>query len=69
MLTTGRPVTGSGVTAALPGTVRRTNGTIQVTYGGHPLYYYVKDTAAGQITGQGVGGVWYLLGPKANIMK
>jgi predicted lipoprotein with Yx(FWY)xxD motif len=49
VLTTGRPVTGSGVTAALLGTVRRTNGTIQVTYGGHPLYYFSGDQHPGDI--------------------
>jgi predicted lipoprotein with Yx(FWY)xxD motif len=62
-------VNGQFLDASLVGSTKRTDGTTQVTYGGHPLYYYVKDTAAGQITGQGVGGVWYLLGPKANIMK
>jgi predicted lipoprotein with Yx(FWY)xxD motif len=62
-------VNGQFLDASLIGSTSRTDGTTQVTYGGHPLYYYVKDTAAGQITGQGVGGVWYLLGPKANVMK
>jgi predicted lipoprotein with Yx(FWY)xxD motif len=62
-------VNGQFLDASLIGSTKRTDGTTQVTYGGHPLYYYVKDTAANQITGQGVGGVWYLLGPKANVMK
>ncbi len=62
-------VNGQFLDASLVGSTKRTDGTTQVTYGGKPLYYYVKDTAAGQITGQGVGGVWYLLGPKANVMK
>jgi len=51
------------------GTTTRTDGTKQVTYGGHPLYYFAGDTAAGQTKGQGVGGVWFLVGPVANVMK
>jgi predicted lipoprotein with Yx(FWY)xxD motif len=70
LLATG-PVTISGK-FTVPGdlgTTTRTDGTKQVTYGGHPLYYFAGDTAAGQTKGQGVGGVWFLVGPVANIMK
>jgi predicted lipoprotein with Yx(FWY)xxD motif len=69
LLTTG-PVTISGqftVSSDL-GTITRTDGTKQVTYGGHPLYYFSGDSAAGQTKGQGVGGTWFLLGPAANVM-
>jgi predicted lipoprotein with Yx(FWY)xxD motif len=62
-------VNGQFLDASLIGSTTRTDGKTQVTYGGKPLYYFAADTAAGQIKGQGVGGVWYLLGPKANIMK
>jgi predicted lipoprotein with Yx(FWY)xxD motif len=41
---------GSGVSASKLGTVKR-NGVVQVTYGGKPLYYFVGDTAAGQVNG------------------
>jgi predicted lipoprotein with Yx(FWY)xxD motif len=51
------------------GVTTRTDGAKQVTYGGHPLYYYSGDTAPGQIKGQGVGGVWFLIGPIANVMN
>ena len=51
------------------GTTTRTDGSKQVTYGGHPLYYFVGDTAVGQTKGQGVGGVWFLVGPVANVMN
>jgi predicted lipoprotein with Yx(FWY)xxD motif len=70
LLTTG-PVTISGqyTVASDLGTTTRTDGTKQVTYGGHPLYYYQGDTAPGQTKGQGVGGVWFLIGPVANIMN
>jgi predicted lipoprotein with Yx(FWY)xxD motif len=62
-------VNGQFLDASLVGSTKRTDGTTQVTYGGKPLYYFAADAAAGDIKGQGVGGVWYLLGPKANIMK
>ena len=70
LLTTG-PVTISGQYTLQNdlGTTTRTDGTKQVTYGGHPLYYFAGDTAAGQTKGQGVGGVWFLVGPVANVMK
>jgi len=67
LLATG-PVTISGkytVPADL-GTASRTDGTKQVTYGGHPLYYFVTDRHPGQTTGQGVnqfGGPWWVLSP------
>ena len=61
LLTTGDPVAGEGVDASLFGTTERTDGTVQVTYNGWPLYYYEKDKAAGDVTGQDVGGVWYVV--------
>jgi predicted lipoprotein with Yx(FWY)xxD motif len=45
------------------GTITRTDGTTQVTYNGWPLYYFDKDKQAGDITGEGVGSVWYLISP------
>jgi predicted lipoprotein with Yx(FWY)xxD motif len=51
------------------GVTTRTGGAKQVTYGGHPLYYFKGDTAPGQTKGQGVGGVWFLIGPIANVMN
>ncbi|HLO33046.1 MAG TPA: hypothetical protein VK249_28125 [Anaerolineales bacterium] len=61
LLTTGDPVAGEGVDASKFGTTTRTDGTIQVTYNSWPLYYYQKDKAAGDVTGQDVGGVWYVV--------
>ena len=61
LLTTGDPVAGEGVDASLFGTTNRTDGTVQVTYNGWPLYYYEKDKAPGDVTGQDVGGVWYVV--------
>ena len=51
----------SGVTGKL-GTITRSDGTMQATYDGHPLYTYAADTAPGQAKGNGLnvsGGLWY----------
>jgi predicted lipoprotein with Yx(FWY)xxD motif len=66
VLTTGTPVATSGVKPALLGTVRRSDGTTQVTYAGHPLYYFAGDSAAGDVSGEGsqsFGAGWDLLTP------
>jgi predicted lipoprotein with Yx(FWY)xxD motif len=66
LVTTGKPKAGPGVQAALLGTTHRADGRLQVTYHGHPLYFFVKDTKAGATSGEGVnafGGKWYVLAP------
>src|SRR5881392_3621326 len=66
VLTKGKPVAGAGVKASLLGTVRRKDGSKQVTYAGHPLYRFVKDTKAFQITCQNVsnfGAKWLVVTP------
>ncbi len=57
------PSAGSGVQASMFGTTERDDGTTQVTYNGHPLYYYSGDTAAGDVNGQGLNGKWYVANP------
>lgn len=52
-----------GVSTSDVGTVRRADGTLQVTIGGWPVYRFSKDTAPGQTNGQGVGGTWYGVTP------
>jgi predicted lipoprotein with Yx(FWY)xxD motif len=62
---TGTPQAGSGVSQALLGTLTRADGTMQLTYDGHPLYYFTADTAAGTAHGQAVtafGAEWYVIG-------
>src|SRR5439155_1095031 len=51
---------GQGVTAAWLATTKRPDGATQVTYNGHPLYYFASDKAAGDAHGQGIGGVWFI---------
>ena len=54
------------LTADLPGaigTTTRTDGGLQVTYNGMPLYYWAKDQTPGDTTGQNVGGVWFVINP------
>ncbi len=67
LITHGKPVAGHGVRRRLLGTTKRKDGKLEVTYGGHPLYYFVTDRKPGQTTGQGVnqfGGPWWVLSPK-----
>jgi predicted lipoprotein with Yx(FWY)xxD motif len=64
LITHGKPIAGRGVRASLLGTTKRKDGKLEVTYGGHPLYYFVSDRKPGQTTGQGVnqfGGPWWVL--------
>ena len=58
------PQAGSGVSQSLLGTITRADGTMQLTYDGHPLYYFTADTAGGTANGQGVkafGAEWYVV--------
>jgi predicted lipoprotein with Yx(FWY)xxD motif len=54
---------GEGVDASLLGTTDRTDGTTQATYDGWPLYYFANDAAPGDVNGQGVNDVWFLVSP------
>jgi predicted lipoprotein with Yx(FWY)xxD motif len=64
-IVSGTPSAGQGVHAGLLSTRKRSDGTVQATYAGKPLYYYIDDKP-GQILCQGVnnfGGLWYVLKP------
>ncbi|GGY02541.1 hypothetical protein [Streptomyces hiroshimensis] len=52
-----------GVDKAKTGTVKRDDGTLQVTVGGWPVYRFSKDTKPGDTKGQGVGGTWFGVTP------
>jgi predicted lipoprotein with Yx(FWY)xxD motif len=57
----GEPMVGEGLDETLVGTTERTDGTMQVTYNGWPLYTFVQDTEPGMANGQGANDVWFLV--------
>jgi predicted lipoprotein with Yx(FWY)xxD motif len=64
VLTEGDPTAGEGASASQLGTTKRKDGTVQVTYAGHPLYTYAADKKPGEANGNDVdsfGGEWYAL--------
>lgn len=66
LTTTGSPVPSGQVKADMLGTIGRDGGSRQVTYAGHPLYYFAGDTSSGQTTGQGSNGFgakWWVVSP------
>lgn len=66
LLTEGKPQAGEGAMASKLGTVKRSDGTTQVTYAGHPLYTFVEDKKPGEANGNDVdafGAEWYALQP------
>ncbi len=63
---TGTPQAGGATAAAMLGTIHRADGTTQVTYDGHPLYFYTADKDDGDAYGQGIksfGADWYVVAP------
>lgn len=62
----GTPNPGSDVMAALD-TIERRDGSMQVTVADHPLYYYIDDENPGDTNGQGVGDVWFVVGPNGEM--
>ncbi len=67
-----RPAAGRGAKASLLGTTRRSDGKLQATYGGRPLYYYVGDTAPGVVLCQDVeefGGTWLVLRGSGKLVR
>ncbi len=64
LMTSGAPKSAGGAEASKLGTVKRTDGTTQVTYNGHPLYTYTADMRPGEVNGNGItsfGGAWHAL--------
>ena len=68
LLTDGGPVAGPGVDGALLGTTTRDDGSTQVTYAGWPLYLFAGDAAPGDIEGQGVNDVWFVVSPAGDMI-
>jgi predicted lipoprotein with Yx(FWY)xxD motif len=64
LLTSGKPTAIAGAKRSLLGTIRRADGRRQVTFAGHPLYFFSGDTKRGQTNGEGLkdfGAGWYVL--------
>jgi predicted lipoprotein with Yx(FWY)xxD motif len=66
---TAKPVAGAGVKASLLGTIKAKGGMRQVTYAGYPLYHYKSDTKAGEFSGQGFDGTWYVVSSTGALVK
>jgi predicted lipoprotein with Yx(FWY)xxD motif len=62
VITTSDAPTGTDLTGEL-GTIETPEGELQVTLNGWPVYYWFEDTAPGDVNGQAVGGVWWVLDP------
>ncbi|WP_412075234.1 hypothetical protein ACLF6K_04390 [Streptomyces xanthophaeus] len=60
---------GSGTEAKLLGRTQLTEGAVQAKYGDWPLYYYVGDAVAGDVTGQGLDGEWFAIGADGKLVK
>jgi predicted lipoprotein with Yx(FWY)xxD motif len=60
---------GPGAEKALLSETARAEGTLQATYGSWPLYYYVGDMGPGDVDGQGVDGVWFVIGADGKLIK
>jgi predicted lipoprotein with Yx(FWY)xxD motif len=66
VIANGSVTASGGATSTDLGTITRSDGTKQVTYDGHPLYYFAGDTGSGQTSGQGsdsFGAKWWLVAP------
>ena len=59
----GTQISLTGVNRSLLGTIKRADGTVQLTLHGWPLYRYAGDSAPGDVNGEGVGGVWFAARP------
>lgn len=57
------PVAGDGVDEGLLDTIERDDGATQVTYDGWPLYFFAEDGEPGDVEGQGVNDVWWVVDP------
>jgi predicted lipoprotein with Yx(FWY)xxD motif len=71
LTTSGKPTAGSGVSAGRLATSKRSDGSTEVTYAGHPLYTYAGDTRPGDVSGQNVdqfGAEWYVVSPSGQVV-
>jgi len=65
----GEPAAGEGLDASKIDTTERTDGTVQVTYAGLPLYHFASDAEPGDIGGQGIGDLWFVVSPEGDPIR
>lgn len=65
----GKPSAGEGATSSALGTTKRKDGTMQVTYNGHPVYTFSGDTAPGEAVGQEDDGTWFVIDEAGEAVK
>lgn len=65
----GKPTAGAGAMASALGTTKRKDGTLQVTYEGHPLYTFAEDSAPGEANGNEAEGIWFVLNESGAAVK
>ncbi len=64
----GSPYLGTGLDAKDFGVITRSDGKMQTTYKGWPLYYFINDKAKGDVNGEGVKNVWFVAKPDYSVM-
>ena len=72
LTTTGMPKASGSAKSSLLGTTKRADGSSEVTYGGHPLYYFAGDSGPGQTNGQGsasFGSPWWVVSPAGKAIQ
>ncbi|HEX9531223.1 MAG TPA: hypothetical protein VGA58_00395 [bacterium] len=69
LLTVQDPAPVDNAMGSLLGTIRRDDGTRHVTYRGRPLYYFARDSAAGDTRGQGVRDVWFVISAQGEVVR
>jgi predicted lipoprotein with Yx(FWY)xxD motif len=65
----GKATAGEGAMSSDLGTTKRKDGTMQVTYKGHPLYTFAGDNSPGEANGQEVEGTWFVLDESGAAVK
>jgi len=64
-----KPTAGTGVKQAKLGTIKRPDGSIQVTYNGYALYRYADDKKRGDVKGEDVEHIWFAISPAGKLVK
>ena len=69
VIASGKPTAGAGAAAADLGTTKRKDGTVQVTYKGHPIYTFADDESPGEANGNEDDGAWFVLNEAGSAVK